>query len=203
MIIEIDGKQGQILFVDQKAGGGSGSVKQALLGGLSRAMDEDEVLRWAAELDAEEKAKKQKQEKNAAAKKKKRQKQQAARAKAAASAEPASTRSAAADDDDDDDIRTTTKTQEAIYHESFAEPAAEVVEEPEPEPVRRVPASAHPHARAHTPADAREPRRSNDDSNRACVAAWWCAPVAGGGGSARAASHRAGADPRCRSVGGI
>ena len=69
------------------------------------------------------------------AKKKKRQKQQAARAKAAAAA--AGTRKdggaqRGAQEDEEDDR----KLQDSLYHESFDEPAPEVVEEPEPEPVR-------------------------------------------------------------------
>lgn len=78
------------------------------------------------------------EQKAALAKKKKRQKQQAARAKSAAAAsgtrKDGDGKHGVAEEEEEDDR----KLQDSLYHESFDEPAPEVVEEPEPEPVRTV-----------------------------------------------------------------
>eukprot|EP01043_Picozoa_sp_COSAG02_P040452 COSAG02_NODE_3277_length_7027_cov_19.864463_4_plen_138_part_00 len=78
------------------------------------------------------------EQKAALAKKKKRQKQQAARAKSAAAAsgtrKDGGGKHGVAEEEEEDDR----KLQDSLYHESFDEPAPEVVEEPEPEPVRTV-----------------------------------------------------------------
>jgi hypothetical protein len=79
------------------------------------------------------------EQKAALAKKKKRQKQQAARAKSAAAAsgtrKDGGGKHGVAEEEEEEDDR---KLQDSLYHESFDEPAPEVVEEPEPEPVRTV-----------------------------------------------------------------
>ena len=105
-------------------------------------LNEDEALRWAAELDAEEKAKKVTEAKKTAAKKKKKQKQQAAKARAAATAQGTRGEDGGGGDgggtSDEEDAATSQKWDKN-HHESFDEPVIYEPVEPEPELVRPSP----------------------------------------------------------------